>query len=314
MATILKDGIFISDRDEINLITGSNIILTVQDNAGSNRTDVTISSSGSGGGAVSSVDGHTGTVVLTASDIESNLGFTPENAVNRNTANGYCPLDANGRVPVANLPTSSGSSGSSISNTHGSASIDSDGNLVISGDIVLQGRFKKITGIVTGPDHNGVGVTRIASGYTYHGADIGGVAPFVGQRFSTTPGGISNGGALLYYPQLGTIDPASWIDMDWTAEVITPGSAQPGSVLRVHMAWKSASGFYREKDVLTGFDVSILGNFVDFDLGCLPHDATPDSSGNSYGIWYWITSDGSLNVTDSSNMPTVILYPHVVQH
>jgi hypothetical protein len=33
------------------------------------------------------------------------LGFTPENAANRNIAGGYAPLDGSAKVPVANLPT-----------------------------------------------------------------------------------------------------------------------------------------------------------------------------------------------------------------
>jgi hypothetical protein len=34
------------------------------------------------------------------------LGYTPENTANRNIANGYAPLDAYAKVPIANLPTS----------------------------------------------------------------------------------------------------------------------------------------------------------------------------------------------------------------
>lgn len=32
------------------------------------------------------------------------LGFTPENAANKGSAGGYCPLDAGAKVPAANLP------------------------------------------------------------------------------------------------------------------------------------------------------------------------------------------------------------------
>jgi len=36
---------------------------------------------------------------------QASLGFTPENAANKGAANGYAPLDANSRVPAANLPS-----------------------------------------------------------------------------------------------------------------------------------------------------------------------------------------------------------------
>lgn len=35
---------------------------------------------------------------------QSSLGFTPENSSNKGAANGYAPLDANAKVPAANLP------------------------------------------------------------------------------------------------------------------------------------------------------------------------------------------------------------------
>ncbi len=44
-----KNGTLIGTRDEINLIEGSNITLTVADNPGSNRVDITVAATGSGG-------------------------------------------------------------------------------------------------------------------------------------------------------------------------------------------------------------------------------------------------------------------------
>ena len=35
---------------------------------------------------------------------QTSLGFTPENSSNKGAANGYAPLDANAKVPAANLP------------------------------------------------------------------------------------------------------------------------------------------------------------------------------------------------------------------
>ena len=46
---------------------------------------------------------------VSASDVTQGLGFTPENASNRGVANGYAPLDATGKLPLANLPAVTGS-------------------------------------------------------------------------------------------------------------------------------------------------------------------------------------------------------------
>lgn len=47
---VSKAGAFVESRREINLIEGSNVTLTVADNAGSNRVDVTIAASAGAGG------------------------------------------------------------------------------------------------------------------------------------------------------------------------------------------------------------------------------------------------------------------------
>ncbi|NCD00381.1 MAG: hypothetical protein EOL95_11880, partial [Bacteroidia bacterium] len=36
---------------------------------------------------------------------ENSLGFVPEDSANKNTNNGYCPLDSGGKVPLSNLPS-----------------------------------------------------------------------------------------------------------------------------------------------------------------------------------------------------------------
>lgn len=46
----LKNGSLVSTRGTLNLIEGSNVTLTVTDNSGASRTDVTIAASGGGGG------------------------------------------------------------------------------------------------------------------------------------------------------------------------------------------------------------------------------------------------------------------------
>lgn len=54
---------------------------------------------------VQSFNGRQGVVVLTYSDATGALGFTPENAANRNAANGYAGLDSSGLIPAALLPS-----------------------------------------------------------------------------------------------------------------------------------------------------------------------------------------------------------------
>jgi hypothetical protein len=78
-----KAGITVGTRPQLNLIEGSNVTLTVADNPGDNRVDVTIAATGGGGGgAVDSVNGQTGVVVLDTDDIAegTNQYFTSERA------------------------------------------------------------------------------------------------------------------------------------------------------------------------------------------------------------------------------------------
>ncbi len=64
-----RAGTAVGTRPTINLIQGSGMTVTVADNPGANRVDVTLVSTGGGGGAVSSVNGQTGAVVLDAADV-----------------------------------------------------------------------------------------------------------------------------------------------------------------------------------------------------------------------------------------------------
>jgi hypothetical protein len=52
---VSKNGTDVGERQEVNLIEGSNVTLTVTDNAVDNRVDVTITATGGGGGDVSKV-------------------------------------------------------------------------------------------------------------------------------------------------------------------------------------------------------------------------------------------------------------------
>lgn len=54
---------------------------------------------------VISFNTRTGTVTLSSSDVTTALGFTPENVLNKNAANGYAGLDATGKVATAQLPS-----------------------------------------------------------------------------------------------------------------------------------------------------------------------------------------------------------------
>ena len=63
------NGTVVASRPSLNLIAGSNTTITGTDNSGANRVDVTISASGGSGGAVTSVVGRTGDVLLSKADV-----------------------------------------------------------------------------------------------------------------------------------------------------------------------------------------------------------------------------------------------------
>jgi hypothetical protein len=54
---------------------------------------------------VASFNTRTGPVTLTSIDVTSALGFTPENVLNRNSANGYAGLDSTGKIATSQLPS-----------------------------------------------------------------------------------------------------------------------------------------------------------------------------------------------------------------
>ncbi len=54
---------------------------------------------------------------VTSADILTAIGYTPENIADKGQANGYAPLDANGKVPTGNLPDS-------MTNTYSKTEID----------------------------------------------------------------------------------------------------------------------------------------------------------------------------------------------
>lgn len=61
---------------------------------------------------------------ITDTDILTALGYTPEDTANKGQVNGYAPLDGNGKVPDAYLPTS-------LTSTYSKAEVDKKDNDVI---------------------------------------------------------------------------------------------------------------------------------------------------------------------------------------
>lgn len=67
---------------------------------------------------------------IDSSDILSAIGYTPENASEKGQANGYAPLDANGLVPVGNLP-------SSLTDTYSKTEIDNKNTAILNSATTL---------------------------------------------------------------------------------------------------------------------------------------------------------------------------------
>ncbi len=93
---IAADGTVAGVRPEINLVAGTNVTVAAADNPSSGRVDVTINATGGGGGgAVDSVNGQTGIVVLDAADVSA-IPTSAEGA-----ASGVATLDASGHLTAA---------------------------------------------------------------------------------------------------------------------------------------------------------------------------------------------------------------------
>lgn len=73
---------------------------------------------GDGTTSLGSLKAFYGNSTLTANDITTALGYTPEDSSKKGQANGYAPLDANGKVPTGNLPDA-------LTNTYSKTEIDS---------------------------------------------------------------------------------------------------------------------------------------------------------------------------------------------
>jgi len=68
---VQKAGVAVAVRQIINLIEGSGVTLTVADNPGASRVDITVAASGSSG--VSTFNTRSGAVTLTEADVEAAL-------------------------------------------------------------------------------------------------------------------------------------------------------------------------------------------------------------------------------------------------
>ncbi len=73
------------------------------------------------------------TGIAGATDIETALGFTPENVANKAVANGYAPLNASSQVPSANLATASTTTAGVVKVDGTSVTINGSGVISASG-------------------------------------------------------------------------------------------------------------------------------------------------------------------------------------
>lgn len=95
---IAKAASLIGTRQEINLIEGSNVSLTVSDNAGSDRVDVTIAATGSS--TVANLDDLADVVITTPSETQV-LTYDGENWVNAAAPAGYTDEQAQDAIGAA---------------------------------------------------------------------------------------------------------------------------------------------------------------------------------------------------------------------
>lgn len=84
---------------------------------------------GDGTTSLGSLKAFYGEAVTTA-DILTAIGYTPENIANKGQANGYAPLDANGKVPTGNLPDA-------LTDTYSKTEIDNKDTTVLNSATTL---------------------------------------------------------------------------------------------------------------------------------------------------------------------------------
>lgn len=121
-------GVLVGTRREVNLIQGSGVTLTVADNAGANRVDVTVSAAGGGGGFGQSRDAamlglQAVTMPWQAAVQGSNGEVLPSGTV-------VWQLWRPGAVTISNLGTWLTAAGVTSSGVNGMALADAAGNLI----------------------------------------------------------------------------------------------------------------------------------------------------------------------------------------
>lgn len=113
------------------------------------------------GGAVTSVNGQTGVIVLTAADVSAIATSA------RGAANGVAPLDGTSKVPTANLPTIP-IAGGGTGQTAAAAAFDALAPTTTKGDLIARGASGNVRRAVSATDGDILGaLASDASGLSY---------------------------------------------------------------------------------------------------------------------------------------------------
>lgn len=118
---VLKNGVFVGTRPQVNFIEGANVTLTEADSSANNRVDVTIAASGGGGGGYATVDeagtpltqrtilnfGNGVTAVDNAGATRTDVAVT-ESELTHNSIGGLTSGDPHTQYPLKSIATTKG--------------------------------------------------------------------------------------------------------------------------------------------------------------------------------------------------------------